>query len=73
MNAVRTALLPAELESLRQLALGAMMQRIPVEHGDRLVHCGFARLQTGALIVTVAGHAQLAFEITRASWLVATA
>jgi len=63
-----TTLLPAELDSLRQLALGTAKKRIPVAHGERLVLCGFAKVQSGTVIITTRGHAKLAYEITRASW-----
>lgn len=68
MAAVRTELLPAELESLRRLTLGTAKRRIPAEHGAKLVRCGFAKDQAGVLIITIRGHAKLAFEISRSSW-----
>lgn len=69
MAAVRTALLSEELDSLRQLAGEAILEHIPSRHGERLVHCGYASLRGGALMITTMGRARLAFEITRASWL----
>lgn len=68
MAVVRTALLPEELDSLRQLTRGTAKKRIPLEHGEKLVRCGFASVQAGTLIITTRGHAKLAYEITRASW-----
>ncbi len=67
MAAIQTKLLPAELESLRRLTCRTA-KRIPAEHGEKLVRCGFAKNQAGTLIITTRGHAKLAFEITRASW-----
>lgn len=69
MTAFRAILLAVELESLRQLTLGAIQKRIPARHSEALVRGGFARDNAGALIVTTLGHAKLALEITRASWL----
>ncbi len=71
MTAIRATLLAEELESLRQLARGAMKMRIPVKHWEKLVRCGFAMRRGRALIITFMGHAQLAFEITRVSWIAA--
>ena len=71
MAAFRATLLAVELESLRQLSLGALRNRIPATHGETLVRGGFARLNAGALIVTTLGHAKLALEITRANWMAA--
>lgn len=71
MTAFRAILLAVELESLRQLTLGALQKRIPARHGEALVRGGFARMKAGALTVTTLGHAKLALEITRASWLAA--
>jgi hypothetical protein len=71
MTAFRAILLAVELESLRQLTLGALQKRIPARHGEALVRGGFARMRAGTLIVTTLGHAKLALEITRASWLAA--
>lgn len=71
MAAILTALLSEELESLRQLTVGAVMKRVPTLHGEKLVRCGYARIRAGALIITTMGRAKLAFEITRASWLAA--
>lgn len=68
MAVIATALQPGELASLRQLTHGPMKKRIPVEHADRLVGCGFATMRAGALIITTRGHAKLAYEITRSSW-----
>ncbi len=69
MTAIRIKLLAEELESLRQLTRGAMRRRISVKHGEKLVRYGFAKFQTGALTITTMGHAKLAIEITRASWI----
>jgi len=66
--AMRVELLPEELESLRLLIRGMTKKRIPAEHGEKLIRCGFARDQTGTLIITTRGQAKLAFEITRSSW-----
>jgi hypothetical protein len=68
MAAVRSELLPAELESLRRLTFGTAKKRIPAEHGAKLVRCGFAKDEAGTLIITTRGHAKLAFEITGSSW-----
>jgi hypothetical protein len=68
MAAIRTELLPVELESLRQLTRGTVKKPIPVQHGEKLVRCGFASMRAGKLMITTRGHAKLAFEITRASW-----
>lgn len=68
MAAIQTELLPAELESLRRLTCETAKKRIPAEHGEKLVRCGFAKNQADALIITTRGHAKLTFEITRASW-----
>lgn len=68
MAAVRTELLPVELESLRQLTRGTVKKPIPAQHGEKLVRCGFASMRAGKPIITIRGHAKLAFEITRASW-----
>lgn len=68
MTVLLSALLSEELESLRQLAGEAIL---PVLHGNRLVHCGYARIRAGVPIITTLGRAKLAFEITRASWLTA--
>ena len=69
MTAFQAILLTVELESLRQLTLGAMQKRIPARHGEALMRGGFARMKAGALTITTLGHAKLALEITRASWL----
>ena len=69
MAVMRNVLLSEELESLRQLAGGAILKRVPILHSERLVHCGYASIRAGALIITTMGRAKLAFEITRASWL----
>ena len=61
-------LLPAELDSLRRLASEPGKKRIPLAHGERLVVCGFAKASAGTLVITIRGHAKLAYEITRASW-----
>jgi hypothetical protein len=66
--AIRTELQPKELDSLRQLSGGAMKKHISVEHAEKLVHCGYAMVQAGAVVITIRGHAKLAYEITRASW-----
>ena len=71
MSAFRAILLAVELESLRQLTLGAMQKRIPARHGEALMRGGFARMKAGARVVTTLGQAKLALEITRASWLAA--
>ena len=68
MAAIPTELLPKELDSLRQLSGGPQKKHISVEHAEKLVHCGYATVQTGALVITIRGHAKLAYEITRASW-----
>lgn len=68
MTVLLSALLSEELESLRQLAGEAIL---PVLHGSRLVHCGYASIRAGVPIITTLGRARLAFEITRASWLAA--
>jgi len=69
MTAIRATLLAEELESLRELTRGALKKRISVKHGEKLVRCDFAKFQTGALTITTMGHAKLAIEITRASWI----
>ena len=71
MTAFRAILLAVELESLRQLTLGETRKRIPGRHGEALVRGGFARMKAGALTITTLGHAKLALEITRTSWLAA--
>ncbi len=68
MAVIATSLQPGELASLRQLTNGPMRKRIPAEHAERLVGCGFATMQAGAVIITTRGHAKLAYEITRSSW-----
>ncbi|MBI3042608.1 MAG: hypothetical protein HYY78_07250 [Betaproteobacteria bacterium] len=68
MAVIATALQPGELESLRQLTRGAAKKRIPVDHVEKLVGFGFARIRAGTPIITTRGHAKLAFEITRSSW-----
>lgn len=68
MAAIRTELLPVELESLRQLTRATVKKRIPAEHGEKLVRFGFAGMRAGKLVITTRGHAKLAFEITRSSW-----
>ena len=68
MGAIRTELLPVELESLRQLTRATMRKRIPAEHGEKLVRFRFAGMRAGKLVITTRGHAKLAFEITRSSW-----
>jgi hypothetical protein len=73
MTVMRIALLSEELESLRQLASEAILKHIPILHGKRLVHCGYASIRAGVPIITTMGRAKLAFEITRANWLVAPA
>ena len=69
MSAILTSLPSEELESLRQLAGGAVMKRVPVLHGEKLVRCGYASSRAGMPVITTMGRAKLAFEITRASWL----
>ena len=69
MSAVAAVLQLHELESLRQLARGALQKRIPIKHGEKLVRLGFAKIRAGVLIITTGGHGKLALEITRASWL----
>ena len=69
MSAIGTVLQLKELESLRQLSRGAMQNRIPVKHGEKLVRMGFAKVRAGVLIITTGGHGKLAVEITRSSWL----
>jgi len=71
MPAFRATLLAVELESLRELSLGALGKRIPATYGETLVRGGFARMHAGALIVTTLGRAKLALEITRANWMAA--
>jgi hypothetical protein len=71
VTAIRAMLLAKELKSLRQLAPGTTKKPLPVEDGKTLVRRGFARHEAGALVITIMGHAQLAFEITRASWFAA--
>ncbi|MDH3287102.1 MAG: hypothetical protein OEP48_05170 [Betaproteobacteria bacterium] len=68
MAAIQTELLPAEPDSLRRLTCGTVKKRIPAEHSEKLVRCGFAKNQAGTLIITIRGHAKLAFELTGASW-----
>lgn len=68
MAATRTELLPVELESLRRLTRTTVKKPIPVEHGVKLVRCGFAEMRAGKLMITTRGHAKLAFEVTRSSW-----
>lgn len=68
MAAIRTELLPVELASLRQLTRRTVKRPIPVQHGEKLVRCGFAGMRAGKLVITTRGHAKLAFEITGASW-----
>lgn len=68
MTVIRATLLAGEMESLRQLTRGTMKRRISVEHGEKLVRCGFAKFRTGLLTITTMGRAKLAIEITRASW-----
>jgi len=68
MGAICTELLPPELSSLLELSRGPVRKRIPVEHQETLVRCGFAAIKDDALVITTRGHAKLAFEITRTSW-----
>ncbi len=68
MAIIAAVLLPGELESLRQLTHALVKKRIPIEHAERLVACGFAASRAGALTITSRGHAKLAYEITRSSW-----
>jgi hypothetical protein len=68
MAVITAALLPGELESLRRLTHALVKKRIPAEHAEKLVGCGFAAIRAGALIITSRGHAKLAYEITRSSW-----
>lgn len=71
MSIIRIALLAEELESLRQLACATLLKLVPIRHGEKLVHCGFAKIRAGALIITTMGHAKLAIEVTRANWFAA--
>lgn len=68
MAIIAAVLLPGELASLRQLTRAMVKKRIPVEHAEKLVSCGFAAIRAGALTITSRGHAKLAYEITRSSW-----
>lgn len=68
MVSVVVVLQPGELESLRRLAAGPAKRRIPSEHVEKLVGCGYAAVRAGAPTVTIRGHAKLAFEVTRSSW-----
>lgn len=68
MAIIAAVLLPGELESLRQLTHALVKKRIPTEHAEKLVGCGFAAIRAGVLIITSRGHAKLAYEITRSSW-----
>ena len=47
MTAFRAILLVVELESLRQLTLGAMQKRIPAGHGEALVRTPLKELIEG--------------------------
>ena len=68
MAIIATLLQPGVLESLRQLTRGPAKKRIPVNHVEKLIACGFAKILAGTPIITTRGHAKLAFEITRSSW-----
>lgn len=68
MAIIAAVLLPGELDSLRQLTGAAVKNRIPAEHAEKLVSCGFAAIRAGAPVITSRGHAKLAYEITRSSW-----
>jgi hypothetical protein len=68
MSAIATVLQPEELESLRLLTRTPTRKRVPAEHAERLVVCGFATKRGSALTITTRGHAKLAYEITRSSW-----
>jgi hypothetical protein len=69
MTAIQAVLLAEELDSLHKLSRGPTRKRIPAEHGETLVRCGFAKIRDGTLAITVTGHAKLVLEITRFSWL----
>jgi len=69
MTAIHAELLAGELELLRGLACGSARSRISACHAPALVRRGFAKSELGALSMTTMGHAMLAFEITRASWM----
>lgn len=69
MTRNRATLLPDELESLRVLAVAPTRKRVLMGHGMKLIRCGFAADQTGALAITMSGRAKLVIEVTRASWI----
>jgi hypothetical protein len=63
-----TELRSDELATLRRLTFESSKKPIPPAHGEKLVLCGYARVQGTTLVITIRGHAKLAYEITRASW-----
>lgn len=68
MAITRTVLLSEELESLRQLACKPAKRGVPAAHGERLIACGFAKIQSGTLRITPRGVAKLSYEATCSDW-----
>ena len=68
MGFTLTELHPDELASLRLLSSEPVKKRIPAAHSEKLILCGFAKVQGTTLVITARGHAKLTYEVTRASW-----
>jgi len=69
MTVVGVTLPAVELELLRELTGGVLRWGITDQHGAALINRGLAQRRAGEVRATTLGHAALALETTRASWL----
>ena len=60
MNSNANQFLTAEeFSSLKEVAIGLMQKRIPVEHGTRLIEMGLIEQKLGGLMITLEGQIRI--------------
>ena len=53
-------LTPAEFASLKEVSIGLMAKRIPIEHREKLIEMGLIEQKLGGLMLTNEGKMRLA-------------